>query len=148
MNQKLELLREEKDLTQKDLAKLLGVVPSVYNEWENNKLNIPTKRLYEIAEFYHINIDYLVGLSNTKVSLYTNKNIDITQVSSNLKEIRNNLNLSMRELAKKLNTTSSAISNYENSKNLILSSFLIELCSLSNYSIDYVLGRSNSKYLK
>ena len=54
----------------------------------------------------------------------------------------------MRELASKLNTTSSAISNYENEKYLILSTFLIELCKISNYSIDYILGRTDIKKLK
>ena len=58
------------------------------------------------------------------------------------------MNLSMRELAQKLNTSSSAISNYENNKNLILSSFLIELSKISNYSIDYILGRSNIKFIQ
>ena len=52
----------------------------------------------------------------------------------------------MRELASKFNTSSSAISNYENEKYLILSPFLVELCKSTNYSIDWVLGRSNKKY--
>jgi len=51
----------------------------------------------------------------------------------------------MREITSKLNTTSSAISNYENNKYLILSSFLIELNKLSSYSIDWMLGRINKK---
>ena len=65
-----------------------------------------------------------------------------------LKEIRKSLKLTMRDLSSKFNTSSSAISNYENGKFLILSSFLIELCKYSNYSIDWVLGRSDNKYLK
>lgn len=65
-----------------------------------------------------------------------------------LKEIRKSLKLTMRDLSDKFNTSSSAISNYENGKFLILSPFLIELCKYSNYSIDWVLGRSNDKYLK
>ena len=56
--------------------------------------------------------------------------------------------MTMRDLAIKLNTSSSAISNYENEKFLILSSLLVELCKISNYSVDYVLGRSDDKYLK
>ena len=46
MNERLEYLREEKDLLKKDVAKILGVVDSVYAEWENEKLTIPTRRLY------------------------------------------------------------------------------------------------------
>ena len=74
--------------------------------------------------------------------------LDINVVASRLKEIRKSLKLSMRDLADKFNTSSSAISNYENSKYLILSSFLVELCKFSNYSVDYVLGRTNDKYIK
>ena len=54
--------------------------------------------------------------------------------------------MTMRDLAEKFNTSSSTISNYENGKFLILGSFLVELCMFSNYSIDWVLGRSDKKY--
>lgn len=148
MNQRLELLRDEKDLLKKDVAKKLGVVESVYSEWENNKLSIPTKRLYQLVELYAVNIDYIVGLTNTRKNFKTNKELDINIVSERLKEIRKSLKYTMQMLADKFNTSSSAISNYENMKYLILSSFLIELCKFSNYSIDYVLGRTDERKIK
>ncbi len=148
MNNNLVFLREEKDYLSKDMAKFLNIPPSVYSEWENNKLSISTKRLYELGEFFNVNIDYLVGLSSKRINLKTNKVLDQKETSLRLKEVRENMNLSMRELAQKLNTSSSAISNYENNKNLILSSFLIELSKISNYSIDYILGRSNIKFIQ
>ncbi len=147
-NTRLEELRVEKNLLTKDIAKILGVVPSVYSEWENEKLSIPTKRIYQLAELYEINIDYLTLLTNNRIHIKANKDINLLLVSIRLKEIRNSLNMTMRDLAKIYNTTSSAISNYENSKYLILSPFLIDLCKRSNYSIDWVLGRSNIKYIK
>ena len=147
-NLRLEGLREEKDLFKKDVAKSIGVVESVYSEWENEKLSIPTKRFVQLANFFEVNIDYMVGLSNTKINLKTNNKIDLQLVSKRLKEIRKSLKMTMRDLAIKLNTSSSAISNYENEKFLILSSLLVELCKISNYSVDYVLGRSDDKYLK
>lgn len=148
MNNNLVFLREEKDYLSKDMAKFLNIPPSVYSEWENNKLSISTKRLYELGEFFNVNIDYLVGLSSKRINLKANKVLDQKETSLRLKEVRENMNLSMRELAQKLNTSSSAISNYENNKNLILSSFLIELSKISNYSIDYILGRSNTKFIQ
>ncbi len=148
MNNNLVFLREEKDYLSKDIAKFLNIPPSVYSEWENNKLSISTKRLYELGEFFNVNIDYLVGLSSKRINLKTNKVLDQKETSLRLKEVRKNINLSMRELAQKLNTSSSAISNYENNKNLILSSFLIELSKISNYSIDYILGRSDIKFIQ
>ena len=148
MNERLEYLREEKDLLKKDVAKILGVVDSVYTEWENEKLTIPTRKLDELANYYEVNIDYIVGLTDKRIKIKSKNDIDIKIVSTRLREVRKSLNLTMRELASKLNTTSSAISNYENEKYLILSTFLIELCKISNYSIDYILGRTDIKNTK
>lgn len=147
-NERLIDLREERDLLQKEVAKEIGVVESVYSEWENGKLSIPTKRLVELANFFEVNIDYMVGISNIRTKIKSNNTIDTELVSNRLKEIRKSLKLTMRELAEKFNTTSSAISNYENNKFLILSPFLIELARYSNYSIDWILGRSNEKIIQ
>lgn len=144
---RLEDLRDERNLLKKDVAKDIGVVESVYSEWENGKLSIPTKRIYELSNYFEVNIDYMLGISNNRLHIKTNKEIDIDLVSLRLKEIRKSLKFTMRDLADKFNTSSSAISNYENSKFLILSSFLIELCDYSNYSIDWVLGRTEEKKL-
>lgn len=144
----IEKLRDEKELLKKQMAKYIGVVESVYSEWENEKLSIPTRRIYQLAEFFEVNIDYMLGLTNTRIKMKTNKEIDIKLVSIRLKEVRKSLNLTMRGLAKIFNTSSSAISNYENEKFLILSPFLIELSKFSKYSIDWILGRSTNKFLK
>lgn len=147
MNERFEDLRDERDLKKKDVAKDIGVVESVYSEWENGKLSIPTKRLNQLANYFEVNIDYMVGISNKRLCIKSKNDIDLNLVSTRLKEIRKSLKLTMRDLSSKFNTSSSAISNYENGKFLILSSFLIELCKYSNYSIDWVLGRSDNKYL-
>ena len=89
-----------------------------------------------------------MGLTNTRKNFKTNKELDINIVSERLKEIRQSLKYTMQMLADKFDTSSSAISNYENMKYLILSSFLIELCKFSNYSIDYVLGRTDERKIR
>ena len=66
MNNKLEELRENNFLTKKTLAKKLGVSDSIYSRWEKGKDIMPTKRLYEIANYYSINADYILGLSPMK----------------------------------------------------------------------------------
>lgn len=124
-NQRLEGLSDERDLLKKDVAKNIGVVESVYSEWKNIKLYIPTKRLIQLANFYQVNIDYMLGLTDNRIKLKSGNDIDLDLVSKRLKEIRKSLKMTMRELAEKLNTSSSAISNYENSKFLILSSLLV-----------------------
>ena len=148
MNYRLEILREEKNLKKKDIAKNIGVVESVYSEWENYKLSIPTKRILQLANFFEVNIDYMLGITDKRIKLSSSNDIDMNIVSSRIKEIRKNLKYTMRDLAKIFNTSSSAISNYENGKYLILSPFLIELCRISGYSIDWILGRSKNKFFE
>ena len=106
MKQRLELLRDENEYLTKDIAEKLNVVPSVYSEWENEKAPIPTRRIYQLANIYKINIDYLIGLSNIRKNIESSNEINIKVVSSRIKEVRKSLNFSMRELAKKLNNKS------------------------------------------
>lgn len=144
---RLEGLREEKDLKSKDMAELLNVVPSAYSEWENNKVRIPTKRLIELADYYKVNIDYLMCISNKRIEI-EKTDIDLAEIGKRIKEIRNELNYRLREFGKKLDISFSSISNYENGKSLIQSDILMSIAKMGNYSIDYILNRSNIKYIK
>ena len=143
----LETLREINNLKAKDIAEKLGVYKSVYSEWENNKTPIPTKRIIELANFYKINIDYLLDISPYKIEIKTPTKIDLIKIGKRIKEARNELCLTLREIGKKLNCSYSAFAAYERGENLINSETLLSLCTLTNYSIDYILGRSSTKYL-
>ena len=76
MNNNLETLRENNFLTKKKLAAQLGVSDSIYARWEKGKDIIPTKRLWEIANYYHINTDYILGLTTVKKEVLSNHEID------------------------------------------------------------------------
>lgn len=145
---RLEKLRDEKDLLKKEMAKDMGVVESVYSEWENGTLSIPTKRIYQLANYFEVNIDYIFELTDKRKHVISDKNIDVLKVAARIKMVRKELKFTMRELAKELNTSASAICNYENGKFLILSPFLIQICKTYGYSIDWVLGRSEEKFVK
>lgn len=143
----LETLRELNNLKAKDIAKKLNVCKSVYSEWENNKTPIPTKRLIELANIYQTNIDYLLNLTTKKSIILENTNINLNEIGTRLKDIRTSLNLSLRDLGKKLNCSFSAFAAYERGEKLINSEILISFAILSNYSIDYILGRTPAKKL-
>lgn len=143
---KLEELREEFSLTKRELSKKLNISETTYSKWENNKEIMPTKRIYELAEFYNINIDYLIGFSNNRIKIKTNSILDKNLISKRCLEIRKDYNESLILFVKRLNTSASTWNAYELGKTLILSAFLIEICKKSNYSADWILGRSNIKY--
>jgi len=54
-------LREDRDLSQKDLATLLDVHQTTYSDYELGNLNIPIPSLHKLADFYDVSVDYLLG---------------------------------------------------------------------------------------
>ena len=63
---RLRDLREDKDLKQADIAKLLTVHQTTYSDYELNKLNIPVSVLHTLADFYGVSVDYLLGRTSIK----------------------------------------------------------------------------------
>jgi len=66
MYRRLRDLREDRDLTQQELATMLNVSQTTYSRYESGALDIPSTSLIKLAEFYKTSIDYLVGLTNNK----------------------------------------------------------------------------------
>ena len=57
-------LREDHDMYQKDVVKLLGISQQYYSEYEKGKRTIPIQHLITLAKFYETSIDYIVGLTD------------------------------------------------------------------------------------
>lgn len=66
MYQRLRDLREDCDLNQQALAKLLNVSQATYSRYESGTLDIPSVSLIKLAKFYGTSIDYLLDLTDTK----------------------------------------------------------------------------------
>lgn len=63
---RLKDLREDKDLYQEDIAKILKTTQSQYSRYESGIRYIPIYHLETLAKFYNTSIDYIVGLTNIK----------------------------------------------------------------------------------
>ena len=59
-------LREDEDLNQEDLAKLLHVSQATYSRYESGVLDISAASLEILANFYKTSIDYLLGLTDVR----------------------------------------------------------------------------------
>lgn len=64
MYQRIRNLREDKDLTQKQIGELLNMSQTSYNQYEIEKNDNPTKILIQLAELYNTSVDYLLGLTD------------------------------------------------------------------------------------
>lgn len=63
---RLRDLREDKDLTQKEVAGYLGIDQRVYSNYETGKREIPTRFVIKLAEFYQTTTDYILDRTNQK----------------------------------------------------------------------------------
>lgn len=68
MEKKLRLrdLREDNDLTQKQVASILGTTFQYYQKYESGIRPIPVQRLEILANFYHTSTDYILGRTNVR----------------------------------------------------------------------------------
>ena len=62
--QRLKDLREDKQLLQDDIAKLLGIQQTVYSRYERGFQPIPVKHLLTLANFYKTSTDFILGRTN------------------------------------------------------------------------------------
>ncbi|MBQ8403170.1 MAG: helix-turn-helix transcriptional regulator [Clostridia bacterium] len=66
MYSRIRDLREDSDLTQKQVAKILEMSQTGYSKYETGENDIPTAILIKLARFYNTSIDYLLGETNVK----------------------------------------------------------------------------------
>ena len=58
---RLRDLREDRDLTQADIGKMLGTTQQQYYKYEKGIQEIPVHHLITLADFYKVTVDYLLG---------------------------------------------------------------------------------------
>ena len=143
--EKLKFLREEKEVTQEEVANILGISRSTYNDYENQISILPIKHINILCNYFYISVDYLFNLSITKKYFSTNKEIDLKKAGMRLKEFRKENKLTQTKLSEILHTTFSTIAFYEKGRNLISTTFLYLICTKYQISADYLLGRIDKK---
>lgn len=61
---RLRDMREDSDLKQDDVAKILGIAQTVYSRYERGYQTIPVEHLIKLCEYYKVSADYLLGISD------------------------------------------------------------------------------------
>ena len=61
---RLRDLREDRDLTQADIAKVINTTQQQYSKIETGKADISGEKLILLAQFYNVSVDYILGLSS------------------------------------------------------------------------------------
>lgn len=59
-------LREDNDITQRELAEYLHIKQNTYSQYENGQRQIPIEVLVALARYYKTSTDYILGLTDNK----------------------------------------------------------------------------------
>lgn len=62
----IRALREDHDFKQRELAEILNVSQNTYSQYENGVISLTAEHLIKLAQFYHVSVDYLLGLTADK----------------------------------------------------------------------------------
>jgi transcriptional regulator with XRE-family HTH domain len=64
--ERIRNLREDSDKTQQEIATYLGTSQTMYARYERGANEMPLRHLIRLAEYYHVSMDYLCGLTDKK----------------------------------------------------------------------------------
>lgn len=64
MYRRIRDLREDHDLTQREMAKVLNCSQQVYSNYELGQRDIPTDILIKLSAYFNVSVDYILGLTN------------------------------------------------------------------------------------
>ena len=66
MYRRIRDLREDKDITQREMAQILHCSQQVYSNYELGQRDIPTEILIRLAQYHRVSVDYILGISDKK----------------------------------------------------------------------------------
>ena len=141
--ERLKNIRENKEILQKDIAKILDIKENTYSEYENEYKIIPIKHLNKICNYFNVSLDYIFNFTNKQNYLSTRKEIIKELTRNRLRELRKENNLTQEKLAKTINVAKSTISDCERMSTTLATPFLYEICKKYNISADYLLGKTD-----
>lgn len=91
VGERLAELRQEAGLSQEDLGKVIGVTNRVISGYERDENEPPDEMKTKLAQFFHVSIDYLLGVTDKPVEYKNNKivlNFEIELTSEIQNEVK------------------------------------------------------------
>ena len=130
-------IREDKDITQEQMAKILDVNRSTYSMWEIGLSFMSVEQVCKFASYFDYSINYVLGLSNNRKN-NINSIFDYKILGENIKKLRIKCNYSQIELAKKMKVTQACVVRWEKGITKISLPNLYELSKIFKVSLDEI----------
>lgn len=142
---KLKDIREDNDISQAQMAEILGVNRSTYSLWELGINIIPLKSLCNFADYFNYSIDYVLELTNIRKNPNLIKGLDLIKLGENIKKIRLQNELSQENIASMIGVTQACITRYEKGLICISPSNLYKLSKEFKISLSELCGKVKSR---
>ena len=98
---RMTMLRHNNNLKQKDIAKILNIKENTYSKWEKCSNDIPLEKVNILANYYDVNLDYLLGISN-KIEHNEKLRINYKKICERLLELKKENHLTQIKLSDKI----------------------------------------------
>ena len=152
MEYRFKEIRDNRELKQQEVASYLKVSRGGYANIESEIANVKLKNLLYYCNQLDLSMDYvcrLVDYNDTR-HLYPLTEVDKKIMGARLTQIEEEQHLKAQELASFLGILNSTYSEYKNPKrsNLMQTLMVKNIAKKFGYSIDWIIGRSNTKKLK
>lgn len=145
-------IRDEYELKQSEIAEKMNISRGAYANIESEIANIKLKDFLVYCNEMNFTMDYVSSLDNLNRMLFIKKIdfIDKRILSERLSILEKENHKQAKDIAKELGVHKSTYSHYKNpnSSNMIQTLMLKQLARDYDYSMDWLVGRSNQKYIK
>lgn len=131
--------RETLEMTQEQLGLVFGVSRKTISGWENNNDTIPLTKLIKFCNLYNFSVDFVMGLTRKNIKYDKEIKINKIELGKKLRNLRNSLDKTQKEMAKECSIYHTTYSNYELGINLISTISLYTICKNHNISADEFL---------
>ena len=128
----LKELRKLKNITQQELASMLGVTQATLSGWETEKYEIDNSSLLKCANIFDVSVDYLLGVENNKI---LNKRI--------AELLEENYKYDYTPFAESLNTDIVTILSWVKGASTSCYDKISEIADFFDVSIHYLLGKTD-----
>ena len=135
-------LRVDNDLNHRQMGEILNVKSNTYTQWEIGRNDLPILKANELANYYGVSLDYLLGISNVK-SIDEKKDINFDLMCKRLRELRKENKLTQEALGEKVGFAQTTYTCYENGTSTPTTFKLLNFAKFYKVSYDYLIGKSD-----
>ncbi len=134
-------IREDNDITQEQMASIMGVKRSTYSMWEIGLSIMSMEELWQFAKYFNYSLEYVLGINNNR-KVGTIKQFSYEIIGKNIKKLRIKNNYSQIDLARKMQVTQACIVRWEKSKVKISIPNMYKLATIFKVSISELLTKN------